>query len=56
LLIQELEAELSNVRAQGENISAVRLIQGIVMGLAFGMVVSIVIIRLRPGRFDREQQ
>jgi hypothetical protein len=48
--IQELEAEVKSVRAQGENISAVRLVQGVVVGLAFGAVLALGFARLRPGR------
>jgi len=53
--LRELEAEVANVRAQGANVAAVRLLQGGVVGLAFGAVLMFVFIRLRPGqRFDEE--
>lgn len=48
--LQELQAEVESIRAQGENTSAVRLIQGIVVGLAFGGVLMFGAVRLRPGR------
>lgn len=51
--VAELEAEINTVRAQGENSSAVHLIQGIVVGIALGGILIILIARLRPGRFDR---
>lgn len=51
---QELSAELDNVRAQGENLSAVRLMQGIVVGLAFGAVIATLFARLRPGQALQE--
>lgn len=51
--IAELEAEVASVRAQGENSSAVHLIQGIVVGIALGGILVLLMSRLRPGRFDR---
>lgn len=53
--VQELEAELESVRAQGQNTSAVRLMQGLVVGLAFGAVVTVGIVRLRPGRVKEKE-
>lgn len=50
LRVQELEVEVANAVALGENTSAVRLIQGLVVGLAFGGVLAIAFMRLRPGR------
>lgn len=54
LVTQELETEIANVRAQGENEAAVRLIQGVVVGLAFGAILAFLFMRLRPGRRVRE--
>ncbi|MCA9915222.1 MAG: hypothetical protein KC496_17835, partial [Anaerolineae bacterium] len=54
LVTQELETEVANVRAQGQNEAAVRLIQGVVVGLAFGAVLAFLFMRLRPGRRVRE--
>jgi predicted CXXCH cytochrome family protein len=49
--IEELEAEIANTRAQGINTSAVRLMQGLVVGLAFGGIVTFVFMRvIRSGR------
>lgn len=48
--IEELEAEVQSVRAQGENTSAVRLIQGLVVGIAFGAVLLFGTIRLQVGK------
>lgn len=54
LVTQELQTEVENVRAQGENEAAVRLIQGIVVGLTFGAILAFLFFRLRPGRRIRE--
>ncbi len=54
LVTQELETEIANVRAQGENEAAVRLAQGVVVGLAFGAILAFLFMRLRPGRQVRE--
>jgi predicted CXXCH cytochrome family protein len=54
LVTQELETEIANVRAQGENEAAVRLAQGVVVGLAFGAILAFLFIRLSPGRRVRE--
>lgn len=54
LIVQELETEIANVRAQGENEAAVRLVQGIVVGLAAGAILAFLFIRLSPGRRVKE--
>jgi len=48
--LQELEVEVANVRAQGENVSAVRLVQGLVVGVVAGIILSFLLSRLRPGQ------
>lgn len=48
--IQELQAEVQSVQALGENTAAVRLMQGLVVGLALGAVVVWLLARLRPGQ------
>jgi hypothetical protein len=50
LRIQELEAEVANAIALGENTSAVRLMQGLVVGIALGGALTLILMRLRPGR------
>lgn len=52
--IQELEAEVAEVRAQGENSSAVHLIQGLLVGGAFGMVITLVVSRIQGRRMNEE--
>lgn len=56
LVTQELETEIANVRAQGENEAAVRLIQGIVVGVAAGAILAFLFFRLRPGQQVQEQR
>lgn len=55
LEIQELLVEVESVRAQGQNTAAVRLIQGLLVGIAFGGIITIIAVRLRPGRFSKEE-
>jgi predicted CXXCH cytochrome family protein len=55
LITQELETEIANVRAQGENEAAVRLVQGIVVGIAGGAILAFLFVRLSPGQRVREQ-
>jgi predicted CXXCH cytochrome family protein len=45
--IEELEAEVNTVKAQGSNTSALRLAQGVVLGAAFGGLVVLGVLRLR---------
>lgn len=45
--IHELEAEVDTVRAQGENTSVLRIVQGAVIGLAVGSVVALIVLRSR---------
>jgi hypothetical protein len=45
--ITELEAEVDTVRAQGENTSALRLVQGAIVGLVIGGIVVFGVIRFR---------
>lgn len=53
---QELQTEIENMRAQGENEAAVRLMQGIVVGIAGGAVLMFLFFRLNPGRWSQEQR
>jgi hypothetical protein len=55
LRLQELETEVENVRAQGQNASAVRLVQGVIVGLAFGAAIAFIGFRLRPGRIKGDE-
>jgi len=55
LVTQELETEIANVRAQGENEAAVRLVQGGVVGIIGGAILAFLFMRLSPGRRIREQ-
>lgn len=45
--IQELESEVDTVKAQGENTSALRLVQGLIIGLAVGGLVVFGVTRFR---------
>lgn len=48
LQLSEAKAEAQNAIAIGENTSAVRLIQGLVVGIAIGGILVLVFLRLRP--------
>lgn len=48
--IRELEAEVRTVRAQGENDSVLRLIQGLILGVAVGALVVAAVSRFRRYR------
>lgn len=54
--IRELEAEVDTVRAQGQNTSVMRMIQGAVIGLVVGGVVVLLAIRWNQIRRRRAQQ
>ena len=45
--IEELEAEVSEVRAQGENSAAAHLMQGLIVGGALGILATIILSRLQ---------
>lgn len=45
--IEELEAEVSEVRAQGENSAAAHLMQGLIVGGVLGILATIVLARLQ---------
>ena len=57
--IQELEAEVKTARAQGDNSATLRLVQGLILGLAVGAVVVALASRFRHRRTptiqDREE-
>lgn len=57
--IQELEAEVKTARAQGDNNATLRLVQGLILGLAVGAVVVALASRFRHRRTstinDREE-
>lgn len=53
--LQDLQVQVENVRAQGENTAAVRLVQGVLVGIAFGGILTFIAVRLRPGRFSKEE-
>lgn len=48
--VEELEAEIETVLAQGQNASAVRLMQGLIVGIVAGGILGVVFTRLRPGQ------
>jgi predicted CXXCH cytochrome family protein len=53
--IESLESELGQIRAEGENTAAIRIVQGIVFGLVIGGVLMFLYFRMRPGRYVRDE-